>query len=95
MSISVLVVVSPKLNRMALAVISVGRFMAVRALAWLMLPVEHADPVETAMPSRSRRMARDSALSPGKEMLSVLGSAFLMSVLGCKSGSAARSSVRK
>jgi hypothetical protein len=36
-------------------------------------PDEHADPVDTATPSRSRAIRRDSASTPSKLMFVVLG----------------------
>ena len=50
-----------------------GRCMALSTCDGSSVPDEHAEPVETAKPSRSSAMSSDSASTPVNPMLLVLG----------------------
>ncbi len=86
------VVANPRLKRIAFCVSCGSRPIALSTCDGSRVPDEQADPVETAMPSRSKAMTSDSASMPSKPMLLVLATRASRRPLTCVPGTAASSS---
>ena len=72
-SISAVVVFADKLNRIALEISSISRFMARKTFDGSLEPLVQAEPVEQTIPAKSKAKTKACRSRPGNDILHVCG----------------------